>query len=661
MWLAFWSLGLALITTGCGVHFNGFLSVSLSATSLSWHKVAVGHTSGAQVITVTNTSITRTIAISSIAVSPNFIEAANTCPAVPATLPAGATCTISVAFRPTTSGVLTGTLSIDDNAANSPQLVTLTGTGSIGSLLFEPTSLQFPGVPGGSVSQPQTAKLINEQSTPITLNSIVAGGHFSQGNNCPISPETLAAGESCDVTVTFEPLVSGAAVSAVNATDNYGNVTQLYLSGSDTGTPIVGSLSFSPPMLVWGKVAVGNTAASKTVTVTNTQTSNIVFADISVSPGYILAASTCPSAPSGLAPGASCTVSLMFRPDAVGTVSGGLTFTDNGTGSPQTVSLSGTGTLGSLLFTPTSLSFAGVDPGTTSPAQTAVLTNELTSPLTLTKIVTSGPFSQTNNCPSVLGPQASCGFQVTSRPIANGITSGSVNVLDGSGGSTQLYLKGQGGGDTQVVSFSPDTLSWGKIAVGQTSGTKTLTVNNGQAVPLTISSISIGADFVISTSACPTAPETLAAGASCTLGIAFRPKSAGVINEAVTFSDDAPGGTQSVPLSGTGTIGSLLFNPTSLTFASVPPQSVSSVQTASLTNTLSTSIALAAITTSGHFAQTNDCPATLAPQASCTFSVTSDPVVEGTTSGSINVKDGSGVTTQLYLSGSGGVVITPQH
>src|SRR5258708_16556784 len=43
---------------------------------------------------------------------------------------AGASCTISVKFTPTAAGTRTGTLTLTDNASNSPQTISLTGIGS---------------------------------------------------------------------------------------------------------------------------------------------------------------------------------------------------------------------------------------------------------------------------------------------------------------------------------------------------------------------------------------------------------------------------------------------------------------------------------------------------------------------------------------------------
>ena len=649
-------LACVLTITGCGVDFNTLPTVSLSPASISIHKVDVGATSGAKVITITNTSPVKAVPLSITAfnITTNFIQTGTTCPALPATLASGASCTVSVAFRPTTSGNLTGTFSLTDNATNTPAAVQLSAPGGIGFLLFNPTSLSFPGVAPMSVSQPQTSTLTNEATYPVQIAKFTVSGKFSEGDDCPRAPEALSPGGSCTVTVTSNPTVSGNITGSVNVEDEFGNITQLYLSGSDQGLQNTGELMFSPASLVYGKVTVGQSSGAKTITVTNLSPSAVNFSSIGTGPDFTISASTCGTTLGG---GASCTVSVVFRPTIAGSISELLTFNDNLTGSPQALSLRGTGVVGDMLFTPTSLLFAGVNPGQASPAQSATLTNETTGNISLSSITVTGKFAQTNNCPATLGPQASCTFEVTADPVADGTITGSVNVKDNLGNTVDLFLQGQGGGTNQVLSFSPNPIVWGKVDVGQSAASKTLTVDNGQTVPVTFYSISVGQDFVETASTCPTAPDTLAAGSSCTVSLAFRPLSAGAKSEVITFTDDAPGGNQSVSLMGTGVVGSLLFNPTSLSFAGVDPNSVSQAQTATLTNEQTTAVTLASITVSGHFAQTNNCGGSLGPGASCTFTVTSNPVIDGPTEGSVNVKDGSGNTTQLYLSGIGGVPV----
>jgi hypothetical protein len=101
-------------------------SVSLSPTSLSFSAQAVGTTSAAKVVTVTNRG-TATLHISTLGISGNFTKS-NNC--IGAAIRPGSSCMVSVRFKPTARGARTGTLSIYDDGGASPQKVSLSGTGS---------------------------------------------------------------------------------------------------------------------------------------------------------------------------------------------------------------------------------------------------------------------------------------------------------------------------------------------------------------------------------------------------------------------------------------------------------------------------------------------------------------------------------------------------
>jgi hypothetical protein len=100
-------------------------SLSVSPSSLTFASQALNTTSSAQTVTVDNTG-TAAASVSQIAASGDFAET-STCGT---SIAAGASCTVSVTFTPTTSGTLTGSLTIASNAPNSPATVTLTGTGA---------------------------------------------------------------------------------------------------------------------------------------------------------------------------------------------------------------------------------------------------------------------------------------------------------------------------------------------------------------------------------------------------------------------------------------------------------------------------------------------------------------------------------------------------
>jgi hypothetical protein len=104
-------------------------NATLSATSLTFGSEVVGSPSSAQIITLSNTGTGALSNVSIDGAGSNF-EETNTCG--PTLIP-GANCVINVTFVPGTTGDLTGTVSVNDDAPGSPQNVALFGTGTAGS------------------------------------------------------------------------------------------------------------------------------------------------------------------------------------------------------------------------------------------------------------------------------------------------------------------------------------------------------------------------------------------------------------------------------------------------------------------------------------------------------------------------------------------------
>ena len=188
---------------GCGG--GGVPGASLSTTKLSFGKVVIGQTSVAKSVTLTNNG-TATLNISSITASGDYAISNNTCGP---TLNAGASCTVSVKFTPTAKNTRKGTLTFNDNAPSSPQIVALTGVGT--SLSLSPTALAFGSVPVGQTSPSQTITITNVTNVSVTINSISLGGtnpsdYLITGNTCGAS---IAGGANCAVSIAFKPLVTG--------------------------------------------------------------------------------------------------------------------------------------------------------------------------------------------------------------------------------------------------------------------------------------------------------------------------------------------------------------------------------------------------------------------------------------------------------------------
>ena len=204
-------------------------TVSLSVTSLSFPRQLVGTSSTPETVTLTNKGPV-TLAISSIEASGDFLQM-NTCGS---TLIVGASCTISVSFKPSVRGTRTGTLTVADNAIGSPQTVALSGIGTVVGL--SPSTLNFGNAAVGTTTQAQTVTVTNTGNTVLTISGIaISGGDFNDFSDVSDCGSSLPAGASCTVKVRFSPKAKGPRHSSLVITDNGGGAAQdLRLAGTGT-------------------------------------------------------------------------------------------------------------------------------------------------------------------------------------------------------------------------------------------------------------------------------------------------------------------------------------------------------------------------------------------------------------------------------------------
>jgi FG-GAP-like repeat len=200
----------SVVLTGTGV---AALSVSLTPSNLTFATQLVKTTSAPQTATLTNTG-SGDVTINSIGTAAPFGQT-NNCPS---TLTVEQSCQIQVTFTPTQKGQAKGTLSVSDNAPDSPQKVALSGVGAI--LTFKPIGVNFGDQKVGTHSHPVPFTFSN-QGTTLNISSIAFGGanpgDFSQTNNCP---SNLPAGGHCTIQVTFTPTKKGARSAELQVFDD---------------------------------------------------------------------------------------------------------------------------------------------------------------------------------------------------------------------------------------------------------------------------------------------------------------------------------------------------------------------------------------------------------------------------------------------------------
>jgi hypothetical protein len=189
----------------------------------------VGTVSAPQMVTLTNTG-TDALSISSIGTSTPY-GVSSTCGK---SVAPGASCGINITFSPTSQGTTVGAISIIDGASPKPQLIELSGAGTVVTL--SPSSVNFGAQRKRSTSQPHEVQLTNTGTTALNITKMTLHGldpyDFSDTSNCPSS---LSAGASCTITVTFTPLILGPRSSILYVTDGGGGSPQT-VSLSGTGT-----------------------------------------------------------------------------------------------------------------------------------------------------------------------------------------------------------------------------------------------------------------------------------------------------------------------------------------------------------------------------------------------------------------------------------------
>jgi len=203
-------------------------TVSLNPTSLSFQNQPLNTASGVKTVTVKNTGAGN-LNITNITVNntvgKDFTES-DTCRTGPITT--NSTCTISVVFTPTSTVDQTATISITDNASNSPQSISLSGNGAAPAVSILPsTTLTFPSTKVGNSSVLQLTLQNSGNATLTGLSMLVSEGsatEFSVANGCGAS---VAVGAQCTITVTFKPSATGARSADLIITDNAGDSPQV--------------------------------------------------------------------------------------------------------------------------------------------------------------------------------------------------------------------------------------------------------------------------------------------------------------------------------------------------------------------------------------------------------------------------------------------------
>ncbi|MFN0301957.1 MAG: choice-of-anchor D domain-containing protein [Burkholderiales bacterium] len=306
--------------------------------------------------------------------------------------------------------------------------------------------------------------------------------------------------------------------------------------------------------------------------------------------------------------------------------------------------------------------------GVSSQPMSATVSNTGSMGLSLSTISLSGTnaseFARSGTCApgSTVAAGGNCTIIVTFTPQAAGARSAAVTLThNATGGTSTINLGGTGALPQPAVSLSAQTIRFVAAQLLNTSSAiNTVTLSNSGTSPLNFTSLALAGtnpgDFTRGGTCAVGTPVN--PGATCTLGITFRPTVIGARSAQLVLSSNASGAPISISITGNGTTlvaPATELSVTSLALGNEIVGSPTAAQPVTVTNVGSATMNITSITASpADFTYQSACGASIAAGASCTLPVTFTPTAAGARSGTLSIAtDAPGSPHVVSLSGVG--------
>jgi hypothetical protein len=314
-------------------------AVTLSTTAVDFGDQTVNISSSPHEVLVINSG-TASLNVSDVTVTGEFTQTDD----CDAPVDPGDSCGIDITFTPTAVGAASGQVTITDDAADSPQTITLQGTGippGSPDASLSTHVLDFGAMLVGAVSDPETVVLTNVGTVVLNITSIVASGDYAQTNDCGAA---VASGASCNIDITFSPTEAGERDGTITITDDATDSPQTVTLDGRGVTADAPVMQISATTLDFGEQVVATSSDPQTVTITNVGTADMVGDSTEITGDGDHSYSDVDNCSGVTVPvDGTCTIDVTFTPTTSGTLSATLTITNNASDSPQTIALTGVG------------------------------------------------------------------------------------------------------------------------------------------------------------------------------------------------------------------------------------------------------------------------------------------------------------------------------
>jgi hypothetical protein len=567
-------------------------AITIGPTVLSFSPQAIGTNSGAynysnQLIVYNNSQAP--VTITSVAVtagSSDFVRSTYYQGCVGQTLQAGWECTEEAIFGPSVAGYRTGTLTVKDSNGGIYK-ANLAGYGltAVDAVALNPGSLAFPDqivpyVNSANGAQYFSIGVVNTGNRPLTIGTISATdvsptGDFAFYPYGGCGGSTVGVGQQCNVQVAFTPTSLGAKTGGISIPITYASntTTTLKVKVSGTGVTANRAATMTPGVLSFPNIVVGQSSQYLYLTLTNTGNENfttgaITGTNLTTTLGqggdFYLPNSYCSDYYSSVTPGSTCTIGLVFTPQARGNLTGALsvsiTYADGSVGT-STATLTGVGiapapavqlSASQLNFKP-ELEGSGVS----YDVQTvAVISTGNVAP-NFTSVTASANFTVTQN--GCAGSQITCAVSVAFTPAAKatpGTTNGTLTIVDNTPTSPHIIkLVGQTVSSTQPLVLSQTALDLGTQAAGAVGPPQVSYLSNLGLTSAVINKIALSGanpgDFTMSQTCGGTLGFSLPGQSFCAISAALTPaKTSSGARTATIVITPAKGSSLQIQLTG---------------------------------------------------------------------------------------------------------------
>ncbi len=467
------------------------------------------------------------------------------------TLNPGTTMKVRITFIPLVSGLESGFIVFRHNATGGSDTVAVSGTGTAFSV--NTRSLAFNKILIGTHER-DSVFVTNTGSTMLNINDVVSTmGQFTVSPIVTSIPPTTTRTFTITFTPTDTSQVVGNLVFTHSATSSPDTVT---LSG--TGFAINPEFSINRKFIAFDTVHVGKTKTDS-VRVVNTGSKTLHIDSVLATNSLFTVTPTGDS----LVPGEQASFFITFAPTNSTPEAGNIIFYHNAPGSPDTVTVTGTGAVPGFSLNRRTVVFGYQRVGARIHDSVAV-TNTGTAPLSISSVLSSSGVFVVNPTSDTVAPGVTRFFAIEFAPTDTVPYTGII-VFTYNADATHDTVHVSGTGTLAQFSVSRTALSFGYVTIGADKSDTIVVTNTGSST-LILSAVTVNnAAFSVDPG-----PVALAPGQSQTYQITFTPLNINPQTGALVFTHNAGNAPDTVLASGTGTVSVFTVNKRSISFGQVP-------------------------------------------------------------------------------------------